>query len=134
VLAALEPRIGKVQVEAPNATRLEEPRKVDRHVGEHQPHVSDLAAGAVGIGGLDQLPPDLDPHEQRARLDGRPIQEEMSLRRAQLDLQRLSRRRRDARDVRDLEQVGLQRIDVLANARHGGTTSGRRSRRRRPET
>ena len=74
------------------------------------------AAGAQGVGLFGQLAPDLDADEQRVAVGGRAFDQEVRLRRPQLHLQGAPGAGVDARDVGDVEQVRLQRVDVLANA------------------
>ena len=73
------------------------------------------AAAHGGVDRLDQLAPDLDADERGLRICARPIDQEVRLGGAELDLERAPRCGFDARHVGDLEQVRLERVDVLAD-------------------
>ena len=79
-----------------------------------------------GVDRVDQLAPDLHADERGRPVVARPVDQEVGLRRPQLDLQRAPGLDLDPRDVRDVEQVRLERVDVLADA-HGGRRQPRPS-------
>src|SRR3569623_396751 len=118
LLAGLPPRIGEVHVEPAHRARREQAAQVDRHVREHVADVRHARLPAQALGTRHHLAPDFHAHQGRLRDDGRPLDQELRLGRPQLDFQEAARWRLDAGDALDLEQIGLQRVDVLADLRH----------------
>ena len=82
--------------------------------------VGDPRLHEAGVRDFDEVAANLDPHEQRLAIGARAVDQEVRLGGAELDLDGAARRCLDARDVRDLEQIRLQRVDVLTDARHRG--------------
>ena len=117
LLARLPPRVGEVEVEAVDALRREQARQVDRHVGEDAVHVVETGGAAGAVGAVDNLAADLDAQVHALGIGARQIDQEVRLRRAELDLEPAPRRDMDRRDV-DLQEIRLQRVDVLADPAH----------------